>query len=266
MSEFMNINGVNIHYRITGPEDGIKVMFSNSLATNFSMWDPQVEAMAKDFRILCYDKRGHGQSETFDQEITIKDLADDAVALAQATGFERAHFCGLSIGGMTGQAIGIFHPQMFSSLALCATSSAVPEAALPMWEERIAKATAEGMEGMIEPTLARWLTEDTRQNNPDLVERVSQMIGGTSLKGYVGCSRAIMKLNYTAQLAQITTPSIVIPGEHDPALPVAMSEVIAANLPGSIMKVVSGAAHLCNIENPQMFNQILLDWIHSQEA
>ena len=71
MSEFMNINGVNIHYRITGPEDGIKVMFSNSLATNFSMWDPQVEAMAKDFRILCYDKRGHGQSETFDQEITI---------------------------------------------------------------------------------------------------------------------------------------------------------------------------------------------------
>ncbi len=265
MSEFHHVNGINIHYRIFGPEDGVKVMFSNSLATNLAMWDAQIEAMANEYHILCYDKRGHGQSGGFDQDITIKDLADDAVALAQATGFQDAHFCGLSIGGMTGQAIGIFHPGMFRSLALCATTSAIPNKVLPTWEQRISEALTNGMDGLVAPTLGRWLTQDTQQNQPELVAHVSRMISTTSPKGYAGCSRAIMKLNYTDQLKSITTPSIIIPGELDPALPVSMSEIIAAHLPGSVMKTVPGAAHLCNIENPEDFNKILIDWIKSQE-
>lgn len=265
MSDFLHVNGVNIHYRITGPEDGIKVMFSNSLATNFSMWDRQIEVMGDAYRILCYDKRGHGQSDDFDHDITIKDLADDAVALAKATGFEQAHFCGLSIGGMTGQAIGIFHPNMFKSLALCATTSAIPQEVLPTWEARISQALTQGMDGLVEPTLSRWLTQETRQLHPELVADVSKMISTTKPKGYAGCSRAVMKLNYTEQLQNITTPVMIIPGEHDPALPVSMSEIIAAHLPGSLMKIVPGAAHLCNIENPKDFNAILIDWITSQE-
>jgi len=262
---FQTADGTRLAYRIDGPDNAPCVMFSNSLATDFSMWDGQVEAFTKRYRMLRYDKRGHGQSDTFDSPITMQTLADDAVALAEATGFAGGHFIGLSIGGMTGQAIGLYHPGVFKSLSLCMTSSKVPEAAHPAWAERLRVAREDGMAGLTAPTLERWFTEDFRTTNPDAIEKVAAMIRNTSVTGYTRCSEAILGMAFTEKLNGITDPVLVLPGEKDPGLPVAMSETIRDGIPNARYDMVMGAAHLANIQEPGQFNSIVRAFIDSIE-
>ena len=262
----VTVNGVRLHYRIDGPDDGIPLVFCNSLATDLHMWDEQIPALSDKYRILRYDRRGHGQSEAKDEPIEIKTLADDVVALAGELGFKGGHFCGLSIGGMTGQAIGIYHPNAFKSLAICATSSAIPAEMHQTWVDRVATVKANGMEVMGDVTVQRWFTQDWITANPKRVAEVRAMIVNTSVVGYSRCCEAISRLNYTSQLGGITTPTIIIPGEVDPALPPAMSDVIHANLPGSRLETVMGAAHLCNVQDPDQFNGILRRWLDEQSA
>lgn len=260
------VNGVRLHYRIDGPDDGIPLVFCNSLATDLHMWDEQIPALSDKYRILRYDRRGHGQSEAKDEQIEIKTLADDVVALAKQLGFAGGHFCGLSIGGMTGQAIGIYHPGAFKSLALCATSSAIPKEMHQTWVDRVATVAANGMEVMGDPTVQRWFTQAWIDANPKRVSEVRAMIVNTSVVGYSRCCEAISRLDYTSQLGGITTPTIIIPGEVDPALPPAMSDTIHENLPGSKLETVKGAAHLCNVQDPEQFNGILRRWLDAQSA
>ena len=253
----IEINGTHLNTRIDGPDGAPGVVLGNSLATNLNMWEALVAALTPDYRVLRFDKRGHGASDAGDAPISIESLADDAVALAREFGFTGGHYVGLSIGGMIGQAIGLNHPDAFRSLTLCATTSQIPVDMHPIWEERIAAVEADGMEPMVAPTLERWFTAGYRDAEPDKVAAVGEMVRRTSVDGYVRCSKAIMQLDYTARLSNVTTPTLVVPGELDPALPPAMSEVIRDAIPGAAMETVAGAAHLCNIEKAGDFNAIV---------
>ena len=119
------------------------------------------------------------------------------------------------------------------------------------------------MESLVQPTLERWFTDTYRESNPDKVARVGEMIAATSTKGYVHCCRAIMGMSFTDSIGKISTPTLVMPGELDPALPVPMSEIIAGKIPGARMEIVMDAAHLCNVERPESFNSIILKWLNS---
>lgn len=266
MTEFFTTaDGTRLAYRIDGPENGSGVLFSNSLATDFSMWDGQIEAFKDRYRILRYDKRCHGQSDVFDTPMTMQTLADDAVALARATGFTGGHFVGLSIGGMTGQAIGLFHPGVFKSLSLCMTSSQIPETAHSAWAERLQTARKNGMGGLAAPTLERWFTEDFRSDHPDAIETIATMIRNTSVSGYTRCSEAILGMAFTEKLGDITDRVLVLPGELDPGLPPAMSEIIRNGIPNARYDMVMGAAHLANIQEPEQFNRIVRTFIDEIE-
>ena len=154
----MEINGVRLNYRVDGPEGAPGVVMGNSLATNYSMWDDQMDALKDNYRVLRMDKRGHGDSSPGKTDFSIEDLADDVVGLADALGFIGGHYIGLSIGGMIGQAIGIHHPNAFKSLVLCATTSQVPAETHSIWEDRIAMAENNGMGTLVQSTLERWFS------------------------------------------------------------------------------------------------------------
>ena len=221
------------------------------------------------YRILRYDRRGHGLSEAKDEPIEIKTLAYDVVALAGELGFTGAHFCGLSIGGMTGQALGIFHPGVFKSLALCATTSAIPKEMNQTWIDRIAMVRrTNGMEVMGDVDGAALVHRRLDRGQPRArVAEVRAMIVNTSVVGYSRCCEAISRLDYTEPAGQVSRrPPSSFPGEVDPALPPAMSDVIHENLPGSRLETVMGAAHLLNVQDPDQFNGILRRWLDEQSA
>ena len=187
--------------------------------------------------------------------------AADHKAVLDALGVSQAHVVGLSMGGMIGQTYALKYPGMFNSLALCDTTSRYPAEAAATWVERIKIVESQGMEPLVEPTLARWFTEPFRKAQAGVVQKVAAMIRSTPASGYVGCSHAIPKINLTARLKEISCPSLVIVGKDDPGTPVAMAEEIHRALPGSKLVVIPSAAHLSNLEQPDAFNRALEDFL-----
>lgn len=248
-------NGISINYNLEGPASGPVVTLSHSLATNLSMWDPQIPALASRYRVLRYDTRGHGATDAPEGAYSLEMLGEDVRALLRALGIARTHFIGLSMGGMIGQTLALKCPEILQSLVLCDTTSRIPPEARPMWEERIRVAQAQGMEPHVEPTIGRWITAPFREQRPDVGDRVRAMIRATNPPGYIGCCHAISDLNLTDRLHTIRLPTLIIVGEEDPGTPVAASRTIQEQIEGSELVILKSASHLSNIEQPEAFNR-----------
>lgn len=259
MTEIINANGIDICYALDGPKDGPVVMLSNSLASNLSMWDPQVSSFAENYRVLRYDQRGHGGTQATPPPYSFDLLLADAVALIRALGIDKVHFCGLSMGGMTGQLFGAKHPELLSSLILCDTASEMPNAS--MWDERVETARTQGMKALTPSTLERWFTEPFRKTSPSAIARVGEMIETTPVDGFAGCCNAIAAMNHTPLLKQIKTPTLVVVGEDDPSTTVAHAEIIHKEIAGSELQILKNAAHLSNIEQAVDFNIAVRDFL-----
>lgn len=250
-------NGIETYYELHGKEGAPWLVLSHSLACSTRMWDPQIEALNGEYRILAYDTRGHGASEAPKAAYTLEMLADDLKALLEHLGIAKASYCGLSMGGMIGQTFALKYPGVFTRLALADTTCRYPAEAAKVWEERIRTAETQGMGPLAQATLERWFTAPYREKNPGVVDGIRKLILATPVAGYVGCSHALPKINLTARLKEIRCPILVIVGAEDPGTPVAMAEEIHANAPGSKLVVLPQAAHLANLEQPEGFTGAL---------
>ena len=261
MAATVTANGISINYRFDGPEDGPVVMFSNSLISNYTMWDDQLAAITSaGYRMLRYDTRGHGGTDAPDIPYSIPMFAADVIALLDALDIEKVHFVGLSMGGFIAQLLAANHSDRIVSLALCDTACVMPPREL--WNERIAQAQAGGITALADATLERWFTAPYHESNPDEVGRVREMINASNVVGYIGCARAIRDMSQCDVLGKIKTPTIVMVGESDPACPVASAEVLHQGIEGSTLVIIKDAAHLPNIQQRDKFNSILLDFLH----
>ncbi|MGH6949850.1 MAG: 3-oxoadipate enol-lactonase [Vitreimonas sp.] len=256
-------NGIEINYELHGKEGAPWLVLSHSLACSVRMWDEQIAALGDRYRILAYDTRGHGASDAPPGPYTLELLADDLKGLLDHLRISRAHFCGLSMGGMIGQTFALKYPGVFASLALADTTSRFSAEVWPLWQERIRTAESQGMGPLVEPTLGRWLTESYRKANPGPAQRIARLIASTPVAGYVGCCHAIPKINLSARLKEIRCPVLVIVGEQDPGTPLAMAREIHENAPGSKLAVLPNAAHLSNLEQPAAFNRVLGDFLQA---
>ena len=258
-------NGIGIHYRLEGPETAPVVVLSHSLAANLGMWDDQMPILSG-YRVLRYDTRGHGGTAAPEGEYTLAQLADDLFGLLDALQVEKAHFVGLSMGGMVGQTAALKDPGRFLTLSLCDTSSRVPPEGRALWNGRIAAARSGGMESLVPSTIERWFSAGFQAAAPERVERVREMIRATPAAGYCGCSAAIRDLDVTDRLAEIKLPTLLIVGEHDPGTPVAAHEVIRDRIEGARLVVIDDALHFTNVERTDAFNETLAGFLAEHRA
>ncbi len=257
-------NGIKIHCELSGKSDAPVVVLSHSLGSSMVMWEPQLEVLEPFFQVLRYDMRGHGHSQVVKGAYSLELLGDDVIGLMDALEIEKAHFVGLSIGGMIGQGLGLNHAQRLLSLTLCDTAPILPEEAKPLFRERMDQARELGMGSLVEGTLARWFTPPFLEKVPLMVNRIRSQIEATPVDGFIGCSHAILDLNYIERLATIDLKTLIIVGEDDPGTPVAAAEAIHAEIRNSQLKVLPSAMHLCNIEQAGRFNQALLAFLKNK--
>jgi 3-oxoadipate enol-lactonase len=236
---------------------------SHSLATSLDLWSPQLAVLEPRFRVLRYDTRGHGASDAPQGAYTLAQLADDAVAVMDAFDIEAVHWVGISMGGMIGQAVALNHAERLRSLVLCDTAAAVPPEAQALWQQRIDKARGEGMTALADETLQRWFTPPYLTEDPRGVRSIRGMILSTPASGFIGCSEAIRQLDFLERLDDIRLPTLIIVGEQDPGTPVAISEAIHNRIKDSRLEIIPSAAHLCNVEQAEVFNQILLGFLQT---
>ncbi|HSB82294.1 MAG TPA: 3-oxoadipate enol-lactonase [Candidatus Methylomirabilis sp.] len=255
----LTANGIEIHYTITG--EGPVVTLSHSLGCNLSMWDDQVKALSRHYRVLAFDTRGHGQSGAPPGPYSLEQMAEDLHGLLAGLGVTETHFVGLSMGGMIGQVFALAYPAQVKSLVLCDTTSRYPGDVWSVWAERIKTVQEKGMEPLVGPTLERWFTAGFRERRKDVTDKVRAMLLTTPPQGYIGCCHAIPKINVTDRLGAIRCPALVIVGEEDPGTPVAMAKTMHAALPSAELAILRMAAHLSNMEQPEEFTRVLVRFL-----
>jgi 3-oxoadipate enol-lactonase len=254
-----DVNGIKLHYRFDGLENGEIIMFSNSLASNLTMWDYQIPKLSKaGYRILRYDSRGHGQSSAPSGAYTMEMLTSDVAGLMDYLGLKQVHFCGLSLGGMVGQMLGAQEKRLIS-LTLCDTS---PYMAQPeIWNERIALARKVGMGGLVDATIDRLFTKAGQERLKVPVKQTRQAILSTSAEGYCGSCLAIRDMDLREIIKEISVRTLIIVGEQDQGTPVSAAESINEKIQSSVLKVIPDAAHFVNVEQADIFNDTLLEFL-----
>jgi 3-oxoadipate enol-lactonase len=253
----IDVADVRLRYRFDGPAQAPVLVMLNSLGCLLSMWDRQIPALTQRFRVLRFDTRGHGQSSIGTAPYTIDRVGRDVVDLLDALAIDRAHFCGLSMGGMVGMWLGIHAPHRAHRIALCNTAAKIgtPE----RWNARIEAIRAGGMAAVVDAIIKIWFTEGFLAREPAAVAEIRQQLDHANAQGYVAACAAIRDMDQREAIAAIKLPTLVIAGTHDGSTPPAEGRFIAERITGA-RYVELDAAHLSNIEAAAPFNAALVEF------
>lgn len=243
---FLSVNGLDLHLHQSGPADAEALLLLHSLGTQAAIWETAAEAFAPRYRVLRPDLRGHGLSGVTPGPYSIEGLTHDILALLDKLAIERAHVAGISIGGMMAQSLASLAPERVRSLILVDTALSIPPA--QSWCERAALVRSEGMEKLIEPVVARWVTAASLQT-PE-AHALRRMLRQTDPEGYAAAAEAIAAADLRHAVAKLNVPTLVLVGEEDAATPISSAEALRDSIPGAQLAIIHGAAHIPTMERP----------------
>ena len=251
-------DGCPIYVEVEGRDEAPALILSNSLGTNLRMWDDQAPEFAKHFRLVRYDRRGHGQSGVPQGPYSMERFGRDVLDIADALDIETFNWCGLSMGGMVGQWLGANAPDRVEKLVLSNTNSFYPDKAA--WNDRIKFVTEKGLAAMVDTNMQRWFTEGFRKRAPQTVDRMRDIFVTTKIPGYVACCQAIAAMDFRDSNTNIEAPTMVIVGSQDVATPPTAGETIRQQIKGA--EIVSlEAAHISNMEQPEAYTKAVLNFL-----
>ena len=258
----VTVNGVRLHYELEGP--GPTVLLLHPVGLDLTWWQPQVEALRSEFQVLRLDFRGHGESAVAPPPYTIVDLANDAQELLQALATDAVHVIGLSLGGMVAQELALQHPADVRSLILTNTLCTLPAEARQAMQARGEAAQKGGMAVVIEPTVERWFTPGFLGS--PVVERCRARLLAHDVGAWTATWNAIADMDTLSRLGEIHVPTLVTTGDADVSTPVSVARVIADRIEGATLRIMPGAPHMAPYERPELFNPLMLEFLHSVAA
>ncbi|MEB0045850.1 MULTISPECIES: 3-oxoadipate enol-lactonase [unclassified Pseudomonas] len=250
-----------LHYQLDGPGDAPVLVLSNSLGTDLHMWEAQMPAFSEHFQVLRFDTRGHGQSLVTPGPYSIEQLGRDVLALLDALHIERAHFCGLSMGGLIGQWLAINAGQRLHKLIVCNTAAKIGDPSA--WNPRIETVLRDGaaaMAALRDASIARWFTPDFAVTNPAAVQQITDMLAATSPEGYAANCAAVRDADFRDQLSAIKLPLLVIGGSEDAVTPPSGGHFIQEQVRGAEYAEFY-AAHLSNVQAGHAFSERVLTFL-----
>jgi 3-oxoadipate enol-lactonase/4-carboxymuconolactone decarboxylase len=253
------VDGARIYYRLEGRDDLPVLMLVHSLGVDHGQWDLQTAALLPHFRILRYDLRGHGGSETTPGDYTMERLGRDLLGLADALGIERFALCGLSIGGMIGQWVAAHAAHRLTHLVLANTSARFPDPTV--METRRRTVLESGMAAIEAGVMQRFFTAETLSRGDAAAASVRATLLATNPAGYAGCCAAVRDMDHRGLLAGIRTPVLIVCGSRDVSTPWSgHGEVLAHEIAGARV-VHLDTAHLSNLERPRAFTAALAGFL-----
>lgn len=255
---FARIDGVLLHYRIAGPAGAPALVLANSLGTDARIWDGVIARLASRYRILSYDKRGHGLSDVHQNEYTLNDHLDDVLGLMDHVGFERAGFAGVSIGGLIGQGLALRAPERFSAMALCNTAPKVGDATF--WADRIEAVRSRGMDAIADAIMERWFSPGFRRDRADELAGWCNMFLRCNRDGYASTCATLRDTDLASSIGAIGLPVLVVGGSEDRATPPDLVRATADAIPNARFVLIDGVGHIPSIEQPETLTRLLADF------
>jgi 3-oxoadipate enol-lactonase len=252
----VQIDGLSFQCRLDGPEGAPWMVFSNSLLTNLSVWNRQVEAFASQYRILRYDQRGHGGTDVPAQPATLDQLTEDAAILMTRIGARDAVFVGVSMGAATGFALAARRPDLVAALVASDGQAATAPNGAQAWQERIDMAREKGLPAFAEATLLRWFAAASHAAGNPAIAHARDMMLTTPEAGFVACARALQAYDARAGLSTLRQPVLLLAGASDGAMPQTMRN-LADVIPDARFEEIAEAGHLPCLERPEAFNDAM---------
>jgi 3-oxoadipate enol-lactonase len=255
MSSFATTpSGTRIAYATAGRPWRPALILTHSLGSDHHMWDAQIQSLKAQFFIVAIDNIGHGDSDAPAGDYTIEQMGDAVLAVAAGAELDQFHFCGLSVGGITGQWLAVHHADRLLSLAVCNTAARIgsPE----LWDERIEVARGQGMAGLVDGVVARWFSDDFAERNPEQYHATRATLAATDPVGYAGVCAALRDGDLRGAVGSIATRTLVIAGNRDLATPVEQGIWLHEQIVGSRF-VELDAAHLSNLDCEPQFTAAL---------
>lgn len=259
---FFSTDGLRLTYQVDGPSDAPALVLVNSLGTDLHMWDQQVALLSKDLRIVRYDCRGHSASDVPAGPYSFRQLGEDLLSLLDTLRIERAHICGLSLGGMIALWFTARYPDRVLRAIFANTAARIGTETT--WNERIELVRSGGMAAIRQAVLARFLSAPYRQQHPEVTQQIDGMLESTDPLGYIAACMAIRDTDLHPLLPLIHTPSLIIAGSLDESTPPSLAEELHAALPESELLLLPDVAHLSNVERPETFSERVLDFLLHQ--
>ena len=261
----ITVNGISIDYRDEG--SGLPVIFIHAFPLNQTMWDDQVAALRSKCRTITLDLRGFGHSDAPQGPYSMDQMAADVRALLSVLNVDQAVLVGLSMGGYIALAFYRNYPDAVRAMVLADTrASADTHEARARRIKSAAKAEKEGSDAIAEDMIALLLGHTTIETRPSVAARVREMIQANSPHGIAGAQRGMAaRRDSTYILPGIDFPVLIIVGSEDELTPPEEAESLRSGIPGARLRVIEGAAHLSNLEQPEKFNDALLEFVESLE-
>ncbi|EGT3571551.1 3-oxoadipate enol-lactonase [Citrobacter sp. ANG330] len=253
---------MELNYQIDGPQDAPVVVLSNSLGTTLAMWAPQLAALSAHYRVLRYDTHGHGATAK-SGPTSLARLGQDVIDLLDHLDIPSAHFCGISMGGLTGLWLACHQPQRLLSVTVINSAARIGDEA--GWQARAQSVRQNGLHDIAISAPERWFSPAFCQSAPQTVAALCQQLADSSAEGYAACCDALATADLREQISAITRPALLIAGEYDPVTTVADAQFMQQRIAGSVLTVVK-ASHLSTIEAPVPVNAALLSFLGGQHA
>lgn len=256
---FARINGVLLHYRLAGPEGAPVVVLANSLGTDARIWDGVIALLAETYRVVSYDKRGHGLSEVPLGDYSLDDHLDDLFGLVDHLRIERFALAGVSIGGLITQGAALRAPDRLTAIVICNSAPKVGDATL--WKARMYLVRENGVAAIADSIMERWFSPDFRSGRPDELAGWRNMFLRADATGYASTCATLRDADLTGQIAAIALPTLVVAGEADLATPVALVATCAAAIADARFEIFPGVGHIPSIEQPEPLARLMLEFL-----
>jgi 3-oxoadipate enol-lactonase len=254
----VDADGCLLNVTVEGRDGGPTLMLSNSLGCTLQMWQPQMRALTQLFRVIRYDRRGHGRSGVPAGPYSMERFGRDALAILDDLNVEKTHWCGLSMGGMVGQWLGANAPERLGKIVLANTACYYADPT--NWLTRIKAVKEGGIAAVADTVIATWLSADFREREPQIAANLKAMLIASPVGGYLACCEALATLDQRELLPKIKSQTLVIAGRHDMATPIAAGELIRSKIAGASLTILD-AAHISNVEQPHAFTDAVIGFL-----
>ena len=255
-----HINQTDIFYLTEGNPENPAIVFSNSLGTDHGMWQAQADALVADFYVIRYDTRGHGRSASPKGPYQLQDLGHDVIALLDHIGIDKVHFCGLSMGGVTGQWLGIHASGRLNKLVVANTAAKVGTA--DGWTSRAKVVRTEGLDAIADSAASRWFSPVFVECQSPIIAKLTAHLRSENTEGYASCCEALAMADLRDQIQLISNPTLIIAGQYDPVTTEADALLMHQKINDSTL-VVLPASHISNIEAEKLFTRALTDFLNA---
>jgi 3-oxoadipate enol-lactonase len=253
------VNGIVLHHEIRGAAEKPMLVFANSLGTDFRIWNNVAARLEGRYRLLLYDKRGHGLSEATPAPYAMVDHVHDLAALLDHHGVERVCVAGISVGGLIAQGLAALRPDLVEALVLCDTAHKIGTE--ESWNARIEAVRKNGIETIADGILKLWFTAAYRTpENPDFAGYRS-MLTRSPVEGYIGTCAALRDADLTESTRALKMPVLCLVGDQDGSTPPDLVRSTAALIAGAEFHIVADAGHMTCIEQPDAVANLITAFV-----